>query len=379
MHDITIIVPTYWGRPQAQARQANDGVFDHPTPIDGESTLPRLLDSLAELDDDSPDFQVLILVASVHIDIDTAAMERMNTIIANRPYPIYAFGTQALNQWKALLQENHAELLGMDNYARIRNNQLFVPHVMGSQIVVALDDDEVVEPDYLKRAVMFDKLGIAGIYINPGDTPFVPEQPETGNAYRDKAKIMNDALRQMQAKKQELVPTVVAYGGNMVFRRDLWEQVPFDPGITRGEDIDYVLNAKLAGIDFYLDEQLKIIHLPPHHYNLPPYIRMSEDVRRFVYEAQKVKHYATDFTVDDLMPYPGKLMSVTDEEIKEALNERYTDAMPATPDEVIAAAYNHAEENVRQYADFLKGWRGLCAEVKSNNTLTEKLLDVWLK
>jgi len=37
---IVIAVPTYWGRPKGEPFCKEDDVYDHPTPLDGESTLP---------------------------------------------------------------------------------------------------------------------------------------------------------------------------------------------------------------------------------------------------------------------------------------------------------------------------------------------------
>lgn len=378
LEEITIIIPTYWGRPSNQAHKENDGIFDHPTPINGDSTLPRLLDSLAKLEADSPKFNVLIIVASVHSDIYVPALECVEAMIHGYSYPIYIFDTLALQKWQSLLGSEYRDLLGMDNYARIRNNQLLVPHVMGSQIIIALDDDEVVEPDYLKQAIKFDKSGIAGIYINADDTPWLAETSLTNNPYLDKAKIMNDALRQMMKMDTELIRTPLAYGGNMIFRRDLWEQVPFDPGITRGEDIDYVLNARFEGIDFYLNPQLKIIHLPPHHYNTELYIKLSEDVRRFIYEAKKFEHYGATVTIEELEPYPGKLMKADNQEILDVLENMYTPDMPQTPAEVLEQAHAHAKLFVPQYAKFLSGWRKLMQKINQDDNLRKNLLKSWL-
>ncbi|HLI57488.1 MAG TPA: hypothetical protein VKY26_10725, partial [Actinomycetota bacterium] len=46
---IAVVVPTYWTRPGGEAR-AGDAVYDHPTPVDDEGTLGRLLESLVRLD-----------------------------------------------------------------------------------------------------------------------------------------------------------------------------------------------------------------------------------------------------------------------------------------------------------------------------------------
>ena len=44
---LSIVIPTYWGRPLGESPKPGDAIFDHPTPLDGDSTLPRLLKSLA--------------------------------------------------------------------------------------------------------------------------------------------------------------------------------------------------------------------------------------------------------------------------------------------------------------------------------------------
>jgi len=39
------------------------------------------------------------------------------------------------------------------SYPGIRNCQLVIPHVLGAEVVVTLDDDETVVPDYLTAAL----------------------------------------------------------------------------------------------------------------------------------------------------------------------------------------------------------------------------------
>ncbi len=39
-------------------------------------------------------------------------------------------------------------------------------------------------------------------------------------------------------------------------------KVPIDPGITRGEDIDFLLNLRVNGITFFLDRELSLKHHP---------------------------------------------------------------------------------------------------------------------
>ena len=43
----TMVIPSYWGRKKKEGRKETDTIYDHPTPLDEEGTLGRLLDSLS--------------------------------------------------------------------------------------------------------------------------------------------------------------------------------------------------------------------------------------------------------------------------------------------------------------------------------------------
>ena len=49
MTEFTMVVPTYWGRAGAELIRNEKIVFDHPTSLDENGTLARLLDSLRVL------------------------------------------------------------------------------------------------------------------------------------------------------------------------------------------------------------------------------------------------------------------------------------------------------------------------------------------
>ncbi len=48
----------------------------------------------------------------------------------------------------------------------------------------------------------------------------------------------------------------------MILHRELFECVPFDPLVTRGEDVDYLINSRIFGFSFFLDNTLSVKHLP---------------------------------------------------------------------------------------------------------------------
>jgi len=98
----------------------------------------------------------------------------------------------------------------------------------------------------------------------------------------------------------------------MILHRDLFQSVPFDPHITRGEDIDYLINSRMFGFTFFLDNTLSIKHLPVEKKH-PQWKRIREDIYRFVYERAKiVSQYKTGnmiiVTPEDFDPYPGEFL-----------------------------------------------------------------------
>jgi len=314
---ITIVIPTYWGRPQGQPPQPNDAIFDHPTPVDGESTLPRLLNSLAQLED-GPPFNVLVLVAPVAASLTGAAQKRVEQIITQFADQLLVkqIGPTDLPRFQYAAEEvgMDAHVITLNNYAGARNMQLLASCALGSEIIIALDDDEIVPPTYLDLALETmgkeEISGAAGFYEDKNDSIYLPESPPTGNIFNDKPRIMNAGATKLLDTPGRWTPTPIAFGGNMLFRRELFTRVGFDSGITRGEDLDYVLNARLAGFTFWLDEKLRITHLPPNHYDTPPYLKLAEDVRRFIYQREKLRLSAGQMknapSPEDFTPYPGR-------------------------------------------------------------------------
>lgn len=390
----TIVVPTYWGRPQGHTPRPGDAIFDHPTPVDGESTLPRLLESLAQAPP-TPSFDLLVLVAPVGADLAPVAEQRVREILspfADR-FPVALFGPSSLPllQRAAARAGVEAHFITLANYAGVRNLQLLVPHALGRDVIIALDDDETVSPDYVRRAV--DAIagapsgGVAGLYEDAGGSVYLPEPEPTGNIFLDKAIIMNEAIRRLVTSPRRLTSTAVAFGGNMVFRRDLFSQVSFDPGITRGEDLDYVLNARLKGFTFWLDKTLRVTHLPPRIYETHPYAKLAEDVRRFVYQREKLRQAQARGLktpdLDDLMPYPGKFLGddLTDQALDALAREASPEAVRlwGTPEDILAHAMARAQQQASAYFSFADRWPLLARAVRADAELRDALVSLTLQ
>ncbi|MBN1536186.1 MAG: glycosyltransferase [Anaerolineales bacterium] len=363
-----IVIPTYW------TSGTKTGGFDHPTPVDGRSTLPRLLDSM--VNQKEKDFRVLILAGGVDESVLPLASETVDQIIQEYQDQLqinncdYAILNKVREQYH--LPERAFNLL---TYAGIRNLQLLIPNMANAKIVIALDDDEVIAPNYVHQALKAIKteriFGIAGPYENKNGELDLVEGEETGNIFLDKSRIMNAGLRQLIENPVKILPSPQVFGGNMIFHRDLFTQVGFDPGITRGEDMDYMLNSYLAGFTWYMDSDLRITHLPPKQHDAPQYAKLIQDVMRFFYERAKVQKYQVDPRLFD--PYPGRfLYPDLDKHALQALQKYSTSEMISeydSPEDIVAHDYSRVEQELPSYDEFRIQWPKWMEDTRENISL----------
>jgi len=175
-------------------------------------------------------------------------------------------------------------------------------------------------------------------------------------------------VEELERKPGRLVETNFVYGGNMVIHQELFWKVPFDPFIPRGEDIDYVINTRLAGYRFFFDKELSIVHLPP-----PTRNQLREDVVRFIYEREKLNAAyevpgLTPLSPESLDPYPGAFLR--DELEEEALAALKEQGFPA---EVVEYAKRYAREMVPRFFEFWREWPRLLQVVGEGNSLGKNI------
>lgn len=322
---VTMVVPSYWGRHQQEGWKSTDSVYDHPTPLDGEGTLRRLLESVSLLR--NKNFQLVILGVATAEDIQESVENRLSDLIAEVSPVVdtrlfsYSHLSKIHGYLKDKQHENFIPLLQLDGYSNVRNLCMFVPHLLGSEAAVLIDDDEIFEdPSFMDKALEFigqeiDEQGIlavAGYYINPDDDFMLNQEVSPWMTHWNKIDCMNRAFAQIIASGPRLKVTPFVFGGNMVIHREMFTQIPFDPAITRGEDIDFLINARMFGFKIYLDNELSIKHLAPPKSH-PLWRQMREDISRFIFEKSKLEAQkpATDMVMvkaEDLDPYPGEFL-----------------------------------------------------------------------
>jgi hypothetical protein len=380
--DIWIVIPTYWGPRQRSP-------FDHPTPLDGESTLPRLLQSLVQ-QNDAPPFAVLILLATVDAAYSEQASQRLGQIVEpyHDAYPLLLADHRASQVILQILEGRSLDQAGIDlvSYAGVRNLQLLIPSALDAELIIALDDDEVVPPNHVSRAhqtagILAQRgvpFGFAGPYMDPEGSFHLPEASEPAHLFEEKSALMNQTVRQMIEDEDPFPCTPLALGGNMIFPRSLFEQIGFDPGISRGEDIDYLINARVAGFSFYFDRQLPIEHHPPRHYEVSAYTMLRHDVYRFVYEREKLR--LAGVATEEFDPYPGRLLreDLLDHARKALESEFTADEHEewGRPNSILEGSQAYAAVQAPTYFEFARHWPAIMealAEPESSRTIQSSL------
>jgi CRP-like cAMP-binding protein len=383
-----MVIPSYWSREQAVGWQPGDVIYDHPTPLDQEGTLGRALDSLATLKD--KDFSLVVLACSTAPDLEAQVEEKVRQIVKAHDPPVetYVVSHAHLAQMHAALKQAEAEgvtnVLSLTGYSNIRNMCLYIPYVLGAEAAVLIDDDEYFDdPDFMAKACEFIGTrfmgqtidGVAGYYVNARGTYYddVPEEIHW-MTYWDRFGSKREAFDKVIPGEPRLKVTPFAFGGCMVIHRALFRTVPFDPRLTRGEDTDYVLNARMFGFTFFLDNQLYVQHRPPDGYN-PTWQRFREDIFRLLYSRAKIQGQTEEVNMtlveaEDFDPYPGEFLKETldDKILKTNLilaldylaDDRVDDAKETIRNIWLAKTKAMPEDNpFSTYLDFQRRWTAL--------------------
>jgi hypothetical protein len=324
----TIVIPTYWSRPSKELVRPGDAVYDHPTQLDTSGTLERALHSISKLD--SNNFNVVVLACATNPEIAEKVEAKVQGIVgAFRGYfPVTVVSHGFEGRLKARVGEAALgetaglwpAMLSLYGYSNIHNMCLVVAELARSEVAVLFDDDQVYEdPTYIDKVlenIGTDREGtfigaITGYVQQPDGGIYLPPQSDRWMAEWPKVNAMNEAFKIIE-EEPRLKQTPWALGGNMVIHRDIFRRIAFDPNVRRGEDMDFLINCKFFDIDFLLDNQLAIKHLPPKPL-APVWQRYREDIYRLVYVREKLRCQEPGacprlVKVEELDPYPGRLM-----------------------------------------------------------------------
>jgi len=394
MQKVTVVIPTYWTWPKDIKDKGEKSIFDHPTPLDLDGTLTRTLESFKKIN--YPDFDILVITASTNVKIAEKVEKRVQGIIDKfkDKFEIKHFSYSKLKILRERLFElGHYKILqeiDLENYNNIRNLQLIVPYVNNSDVVVGIDDDEVInDSNYLYKAAEYVGkeykgdfvAGVAGYYLDREGSHRlkVEGQEELENLFDKKSYLMDLTYDRLDHTEGRLLKTPVVFGGNMVFPRTTIERISFDPYNTRGEDIDYLINAKMEGLNFFLDKELNITHLQPDYKNTHNGVnitQLKQDILRFIYEKEKIKQVKkynnlNNIDIEKLMPYPGsffedKVFSDAEKKFTKVLSDK--NIAETEPEKEARDFVNYAKERAKklvpEYFKFRLLWKDMIRDIK---------------
>jgi len=209
-----------------------------------------------------------------------------------------------------------SSLIDLKGFSKIRNTGLLLAQALSAEAALFIDNDEVVEdPDFLRIACehLNEKWdgkvvsGKGGFYVDRDGNILLPPQHLWWRTLWNKTKWMNQVWDKILSSEDRLVPSPLLLGGNLVLHHSLFQSIPFDPFIPRGEDTDYLINAHRWGFSILFDKKLRIRHLHPERTKTFFNEELKGDIERFLYEREKVKE-GSDL---DLDPYPGYFLKWT--------------------------------------------------------------------
>ena len=370
-----IIIPTFWTREagQSSARpernaskrkssskrkshfensfdQASAGApFSHPTALDDPN--PPLVNCLTSLSNLKGVSKVIFVVDTTDSTIDVRADDRVNEIASQFPgLDILVFGTaetsSLFRRLEQLEMSSFIEALSIKSYGATRNLGLLVASILKFDSIIFIDDDEIVDdPDFIAKGVfglgqpihsggyLFAKSGIitdmtgdvfqqgAG-HLKSGDhadrASLSKLMPKTKTHWADifwKDQASFNLTIKRALKPPRMHRSTFAFGGCLSIHREMFTKVAFDPWIMRGEDVDYVINARLHGTDIYIDDEWVIRHDSPASERTSAE-RFRQNIYRFIYEHRKIEFAKSQVdlaqvTAKSLEPFPGNRITAS--------------------------------------------------------------------
>jgi hypothetical protein len=202
---------------------------------------------------------------------------------------------------------------------------------------------------------------------------------------------MNEGFDRFIGSEPRLKKAPFVFGGNMIIHRNLFTKIPFDPNVPRGEDIDFLMNAKIFGFDFFLDNTLTIKHLPPPKTH-PTWRQIREDIYRFIFERAKINNQkdiagTTKVYAEDFDPYPGCFLKDDLEEKIRRASEILSNEYLSTNDQEgskealnnIKLAETDAPPEIDPFENLCqlqKRWQGLMEYTEENRSTIKEIVEM---
>lgn len=319
-----VVIPSYWAEKDEPAEIGRIGAYDHATPI--AKPVPELETCLASLDKVRGVLRVIVLLVAPS-SCEAAARARVDGICRMHPtLNALVVGQEEASVVSGVVEDvaprlDH-ESVSLRGYGAIRNMGLAVAAILNHDVVVFLDDDEIaLDENFLVDAVY--GLGLAtrqglpivaksGCFLNEKGSPYARvERPSLRDRWWSKRMEFNQWMHRALSGTRISRSNHVC-GGCFAVSARAFTRVGFDPAITRGEDLDYLFNLRMQGIDVWFDSAWRVRHLPPP---IPSRAaRFLQDVYRWEYEVEKIaagnaRIGNRQIRAEALRPYPSEWIS----------------------------------------------------------------------
>ncbi len=91
----------------------------------------------------------------------------------------------------------------------------------------------------------------SGYYVDASGSYRIADEAPWWDMFWRQNEYYDQAIARV-AEPPRIKPSALAFGGCLALHRDMYCNVSFDPWSVRGEDIDYVINARMHGADVFL-------------------------------------------------------------------------------------------------------------------------------
>jgi hypothetical protein len=390
------IIPTYVGGRRKSQNYNVVANYDHVTPLSHQGELPRCLASLREIGVTAP----IILLVAAEEGSEQEAFTKIDGIasVFGDTLDITVIGSEFLRELyiraDALGFAALREGVSLTGYGAIRNLGLLIAAIAGYTEVIFLDDDEVIRHDDFQERALYGlgkltRNGIpvlvkTGFFTDSEGNWLSREREGWYDCFWAKGKLFNEWIEDAMDGPR-LSRSNNLYGGLVAIHREAYRRVCFDPWISRGEDLDYLLNLRMYGGGVWFDNQWSILHLPPAERNEAQ--RFRQDIYRWIYEQRKIGFSRVQpdlirIQPNSLEPYPGPFLerSVSKRVFITALlrsigkpdHRGYLQAALAARRE----ARSYAEVFCSKYFEFQQIWPQVLAEMEGDAVLAEILSGV---
>ena len=385
-----IVIPTYWSTGDRLGEPGGVQCYDHATPIDKEK--PELDDCLASLSQVAGLTHVIILVVAPP-SVEQRAVQRVKQIVDSHELAdvviVDSFKALSLaDMFQSELPPGIGEPVSLRGYGAVRNMGLLACCALGCDLAVFIDDDEVVlDPDFLVNAAygigQQPRSGVpvvakSGYFLDRRNSALADRRrvPAYDKHWAKRAEFnqwMTQALAGPRISRSNTV-----CGGCFAVHAEAFTRVAFDPWITRGEDLDYLFNMRIYGMDVWFDNRWRVRHNPPRIEDTA--FRFEQDVYRWTYERRKIEVCNTNIDLhqlhpEQLMPYPGPWIGPDlPRRIKKTATLRaiHTKEKLAYLDirrNGIKNAIQYAELNCGKYLEFQAHWNNIATSAWSNTQM----------